>query len=65
MQTILVLLQDIDAEYLWVLFFLGIIKVGVAHSNDMTLVKSPMDSNQLTSSFPTCWYASGIEKGLV
>ncbi len=37
-----------------VLFFLGIMKVGAAHSDDATWVSNPNDSSRLISSFVTC-----------
>jgi hypothetical protein len=35
-------------------FFLGIKKVGAAYSNETTLVKNPIDSNQFVLAFITC-----------
>jgi len=39
---------------LTVLFFLGMMKVGAAHSATVTLVRRPIDSNLAISSRVTC-----------
>jgi len=46
-----------------VLFFFGMMKVGAAYSDDAIGFSNPNDSNRFISSFVTCSYAFGMEKG--
>ena len=45
-------LKSVIMHTIW--FFLGMLKVGAAHSTDVTLVSKPIDSNLTISSLVTC-----------